>query len=61
MATPLEKQLAENSYLKKIQSIMSPTDKGTFFCSDSQQNMNLPCMPCVECLVIMPTVQYQAV
>ena len=61
MTTPVEKQPATKSLYKKMKNIMFPPDKGTFFCSDSQQNMNLPCAPCVECLVIMPTVQYEAV
>lgn len=40
---------------------MSPTNKGTSFHSDSQLNMNLPCTPCVECLMIVPAVQCEAV
>lgn len=61
MSTQSEKKKATKSYRRDIRNIMSPPDKGTLFCSDSQQNMTLPCTPCVECLVIMPTVRYEAV
>lgn len=57
----LKNSQQQSHFTRKWRTLCFPPDKGTFFCSDSQQNMNLPCAPCVECLVIMPTVQYEAV
>ena len=61
MATRAEKQSATNLYHEGIKNVMSPPDKGTFFCSDSQLNRTLPCTPCVEYLMITPTVRCESV